>query len=384
MAQNPLPTQFLPAERASPAEAKRQMEKIRAASVLTDLLDAMMGFALILNRQRQVVFVNVAFESFLRKHEGAPHDGRRYGEIFRCVNSARSPGGCGTTEHCRLCGAAQSVAAAIAGQTSVNGCRLQSQVSGEDMELLVRGTPFRIEGEEFIIFSAVDISHEKRRRALECIFFHDVLNTAGVIQNAASIMAESEPEIAVKKWAPLVRSASDLLLEEIGAQRDLSSAESGELRTNAAAVHSKDLLSEAAALFSRHRVAKGRTVALARDCEDVVLTTDRTLLLRVLGNLIKNAVEAVPAGAEVRISSRREGERAVFEVRNPTVMPREVQLQVIQRSFSTKGGDRGLGTYGVRLLSERYLKGRVSFTSSQEAGTVFTAAYPLRLDSNGE
>ena len=60
--------------------------------------------------------------------------------------------------------------------------------------------------------------------------------------------------------------------------------------------------------------------------------------------------------------------------------PREVQLQVFQRSFSTKGENRGLGTYSIRLLTERYLKGQVSFTSSPETGTIFTAAYPLTLD----
>jgi hypothetical protein len=34
----------------------------------------------------------------------------------------------------------------------------------------------------------------------------------------------------------------------------------------------------------------------------------------------------------------------------------------------------------MRLLSERYLHGQVSFTSSEANGTVFTAAYPI---SNG-
>lgn len=60
-------------------------------------------------------------------------------------------------------------------------------------------------------------------------------------------------------------------------------------------------------------------------------------------------------------------------------MPYDVQLQVFQRSFSTKGIGRGLGTYSIRLLSERYLSGRVSFTSTPEAGTTFYAWYPLEL-----
>ena len=57
-------------------------------------------------------------------------------------------------------------------------------------------------------------------------------------------------------------------------------------------------------------------------------------------------------------------------------MSQEAQLQVFQRSFSTKGRGRGLGTYSVKLLSERYLGGRVSFSSTPEAGTVFRLFLP--------
>ena len=66
-----------------------------------------------------------------------------------------------------------------------------------------------------------------------------------------------------------------------------------------------------------------------------------------------------------------------FSVHNPSVMPRTVQLQIFERSFSTKGTGRGLGTYSMKLLSERYLGGRVWFSSSKGEGTTFYAEYPL-------
>jgi sensor histidine kinase regulating citrate/malate metabolism len=61
-------------------------------------------------------------------------------------------------------------------------------------------------------------------------------------------------------------------------------------------------------------------------------------------------------------------------------MPRAVQLQIFQRSFSTKGNGRGLGTYSMKLLSERYLNGRVTFKSSSRDGTVFIGLYPTGLN----
>jgi sensor histidine kinase regulating citrate/malate metabolism len=47
-------------------------------------------------------------------------------------------------------------------------------------------------------------------------------------------------------------------------------------------------------------------------------------------------------------------------------------MQLFQRSFSTKGNGRGIGTYSIKLLTENYLKGKVSFFSNEEEGTVFS------------
>ena len=63
---------------------------------------------------------------------------------------------------------------------------------------------------------------------------------------------------------------------------------------------------------------------------------------------------------------------------NPSVMPRDIQLQVFQRSFSTKGSGRGLGTYSVRLFTEKYLGGSISFRSAEGEGTTFRVTLPLR------
>jgi sensor histidine kinase regulating citrate/malate metabolism len=60
-------------------------------------------------------------------------------------------------------------------------------------------------------------------------------------------------------------------------------------------------------------------------------------------------------------------------------MPEDVQLQVFKRSFTTKGKGRGLGTYGVKLLNERCLKGEVGFESSKGRGTTFFARYPTKI-----
>ncbi len=59
-------------------------------------------------------------------------------------------------------------------------------------------------------------------------------------------------------------------------------------------------------------------------------------------------------------------------------MPPEIQLQVFNRSFSTNGTGRGIGTYSIRLLGEKYLGGQVTFDSFDGGGTTFRIHLPAQ------
>jgi sensor histidine kinase regulating citrate/malate metabolism len=63
-------------------------------------------------------------------------------------------------------------------------------------------------------------------------------------------------------------------------------------------------------------------------------------------------------------------------------MPDHVKSRIFQRSFSTKGQGRGIGIYSMRLITEQYLHGSVSFTSEKGAGTEFVVRLPVRPDSS--
>jgi sensor histidine kinase regulating citrate/malate metabolism len=52
-------------------------------------------------------------------------------------------------------------------------------------------------------------------------------------------------------------------------------------------------------------------------------------------------------------------------------------VKIFKKTFSTKGSGRGLGTYSAKLLTEKFLKGRMYFESNADIGTIFYAVYPL-------
>jgi sensor histidine kinase regulating citrate/malate metabolism len=93
--------------------------------------------------------------------------------------------------------------------------------------------------------------------------------------------------------------------------------------------------------------------------------------------MVKNAIEASPHGSVITLECSLKSESLLFAVSNPGFMPRENQLQVFKRSFSTKGKGRGIGTFSMKLFGEKYLKGKVRFNSDLDFGTTFYLELPL-------
>jgi signal transduction histidine kinase len=301
--------------------------------------------------------------------------GLRIGEALGCLHSDETALGCGTTVFCAECGAARSQVVAAQGNNACQECRIIRRQAGDDLDLRVWARPVTVGGERFTIMTLLDISNEKRREVLERIFFHDILNTAGALRGASSLFSVSVGADR-EEMAEVVEHLSDLLIDEIEAQRELMAMERGTFRLELRDISAEELIVEVAETLRHHEVATGRVVRLGTCPQDPRLRTDPRLLRRVLTNMTKNALEACPAGGTVTMACTAAGDRVTFSVHNPAVMPEFVQLQVFQRSFSTKGAGRGLGTYSMKLITERYLQGQITFESTAEGGTTFFAEYP--------
>jgi len=303
--------------------------------------------------------------------------GQRPGELMGCVHSADEPGGCGTSVACRNCG----VVSAILAHQNMGGSHTvetRMTVAGPDgessLDLEVTVASLNVQG-GVALFSLRDVSAEKRRNILERMFFHDLLNLAGGLQGLLEIL----PGLPAGEAAEVQRLAAEVsseLRDEIVAGRALSAAERGELQVSLEPIGVPALLESVAGSYRKNPYAQNRQIRVIPVGGSPVLNSDPMLLRRILGNLVQNALEAIPKGAAVTLSYEFDPQ-PVFRVHNPGAIPPPVALQIFQRSFSTKAASgRGIGTYSVKMLTERYLKGSVRFESNVENGTTFEVRLP--------
>ena len=375
-------TNYAPAERELMEKVRKQFHFLQNADYIEKIIDSLPYMGAILNRSRQVIFANNSLLNVLglRKIEGLL--GKRPGEILHCVNAGREIGGCGTSEHCSVCGAVNSILEAQeSNRQSSKECRIVANNNGDIVayDFLATTSPFRWKEHDFFIFSLTDISSEKRRRALEKIFFHDVINKTGSMTGFIDLLKAEKNLDKIYEFIDYVAMINHDLTSEIMFHRDLSAAESGELMLETSPNNSLDILKSTARQISMHEVAISKNIHIDDASEEFLIHTDGVLLRRVLTNLIKNALEATPVKGIVTISTQPVNDKFRFQVHNQSVIPQKDQLQIFQRSFSTKGRNRGLGTYSVKLLGENYLKGEVGFESNEKAGTTFHIILPASI-----
>ncbi len=377
--ENIKPTEFAPAERLVGEELVEQIKLVGEKLFPLKILDFVPSLIVILNKYRQIIFFNKSFYDFLKIENSKEILGKRPGETLECVNSFNNTGGCGTTKFCQTCGIMSAILMALNNNNTATECRIKT-ASNDAVDLLIRANPIQIDGDNFIFYSLIEISNEKRRQQLERLFFHDVLNTAGGIKGVLDVINQSSEE-EMRELMPLADQLTITLIEEIKSHRSLIQAESESLAVNIEKFYCADIVTDVIEVYRNHGVAENKNISVSFSENGIELFSDKFLVRRVLGNLLKNALEASKAFDTVRISYRNMNGGVEFGVNNSQFIPFEIQMQLFQRSFSTKGLGRGIGTYSVKLFAENYLNGRVYFDSSEQNGTNFYVWLP-NLDNH--
>ena len=125
--------------------------------------------------------------------------------------------------------------------------------------------------------------------------------------------------------------------------------------------------------------ASGRAIQMALELSEIGEIAGNAAEIReVLMNLIFNAVDAMPTGGTITISTLAEADSVVLKIRDSgTGMSEEVRQRCLEPFFTTKGKrGTGLGLAMVYGIVERH-GGRIDLDSEIGVGTTFTFRFPV-------
>ena len=114
------------------------------------------------------------------------------------------------------------------------------------------------------------------------------------------------------------------------------------------------------------------------DKGEILAKFDRTQLIRVVTNLVKNATQALRdvENPRILVTVEDDDETVVISVSdNGSGISEENKAKVFEPKFTTKSSGMGLGLAMVKNLVETY-NGSISFISKQNKGTIFNVRFP--------
>ena len=114
------------------------------------------------------------------------------------------------------------------------------------------------------------------------------------------------------------------------------------------------------------------------DKEEILAKLDRTQLIRVVTNLVKNAIQALTEidNPCVLVNVEDEEETVLISVSdNGSGISEENKEKVFEPKFTTKSSGMGLGLAMVKNIVETY-NGTISFVSKENKGTIFNVRFP--------
>lgn len=114
--------------------------------------------------------------------------------------------------------------------------------------------------------------------------------------------------------------------------------------------------------------------------DEIIAKIDRTQLIRIITNLVKNAIQSIPESQQdknVVLRVERENKCVLITVKdNGSGIEPENESRIFEPKFTTKNSGMGLGLGIIRNIIENY-KGKINFISAPGKGTTFTVSLPI-------
>ena len=203
---------------------------------------------------------------------------------------------------------------------------------------------------------------------------HELRNPLGAIKNAAYFL-----NMVLERPEPEVKETLEILDKEVALSEHIISSLLEFARKKPPIRRKIDIADVIQKALSHIRVPENVEVVSQLDRALPPISADPDQLSQVFGNIVLNAIQAMPEGGKLIIkSSLPEPEWVTISFTDTGVgIPPEAMKRLFEPLFTTKAKGIGLGLAIVKALVEGH-KGTIEVQSELGKGSTFTVRLPIR------
>ena len=253
--------------------------------------------------------------------------------------------------------------------------KIEIESSSNEIETLVNSYNSMIEELEDSAVKLATSEREQAWREMAKQVAHEIKNPLTPMRlSVQSFQRKFNPED--ENIYQKVEEYSNTLIEQIDTMSSIASAFSNFAKMPA---QKSEILNVAQIVKLALDIFNEDYIRFYTDDEDIIAKFDRTQLIRVVTNLVKNSIQAIPEDSknpkiEVRVFC--EGDTVNITVEdNGSGISEANRTKIFEPKFTTKTSGMGLGLAMVKNIVETY-NGTITFRSQLGKGTIFKVTFP--------
>lgn len=253
--------------------------------------------------------------------------------------------------------------------------KIQIESSSEEIETLVNSYNSMIDELEDSAVKLATSEREQAWREMAKQVAHEIKNPLTPMRlSVQSFQRKFNPED--ENIHQKVEEYSNTLIQQIDTMSSIASAFSNFAKMPA---QQREVLNVVHVVKLALDIFNEDYISFLSEETEIIAKVDKTQLIRVVTNLVKNGIQAIPNESqnpkiEVRVFSEGTDVKITIED-NGFGIAEETKEKIFEPKFTTKSSGMGLGLAMVKNIVETY-NGSITFTSQLGKGTTFTVSLP--------
>jgi signal transduction histidine kinase len=255
--------------------------------------------------------------------------------------------------------------------------KIEVESTSEEIEALVNSYNSMIDELEASAVKLATSEREQAWREMAKQVAHEIKNPLTPMRlSVQSFQRKFNPED--ENIHQKVDEYSNTLIQQIDTMSSIASAFSNFAKMPAQKSEELDvvyIVKLALDIFNEHYIL------FEAEEDGIIAKFDRTQLIRVVTNLVKNGIQAIPEDRlnpkiNVKVFTDDEDVKITIED-NGSGISEDNKSKIFEPKFTTKTSGMGLGLAMVKNIVETF-SGSITFTSQEGEGTIFTVAFPKK------